>query len=181
MRNFFLLIFFVIPFYSISQQYYTNVGITEFDGSKAAFEPIRAKNESSRSIFDLATAEIAAIIMINKFEFRLGLMQEHFNENYLESYKYPKSTFEGKILNFENIKLNDSFKEVFIKGFLTIKDTKKEILAKGLIKKLNDKIQLKSSFSINLSDYDIKIPRIVFSKIDEKVKINLNYTYGEKK
>ena len=74
-----------------------------------------------------------------------------------------------------------SFEEVFIKGFLTIKDTKKEILAKGLIKKLNDKIQLKSSFSINLSDYDIKIPRIVFSKIDEKVKINLNYTYGEKK
>ena len=163
-----------------SQQFYTNNGITEFDGSKAAFEPIRATNKSCVSIFDLKNGKIAAVININEFKFRLGLMQEHFNENYLESNKYPKSTFEGTIENYENIELIDSFEEVSINGVLTIKGVSNSILAKGYIKKIGDKIELKSSFSVILSDYNVKIPRIVFKKIDEEVKIKLNYSYAKK-
>ena len=90
--NFFLLFSITIS----AQKYYTNTGITEFDGSKAAFEPIKAKNNSSISAINVSNGNIAALIKIKDFEFRLGLMQEHFNENYLESYKYPKSTFTGK-------------------------------------------------------------------------------------
>ena len=107
-------------------------------------------------------------------------MQEHFNENYLESNIYPTSTFEGYIENFDKISLDNNFQEISIKGTLTIKGESNDILATGFLKKNNNKIELKSSFSVKLSEYKIKIPRVVFKKIDEEVKINLNYVYEEK-
>ena len=176
----FLLIFCLFTTVCLSQKYYTDSGLTEFDGSKAAFEPIKAKNESSISIFDVNNGKIAALIKIREFNFRLGLMEEHFNENYLESNIYPTSTFEGSIEDFDKISLDDNFQQISIKGTLTIKGESNEILAVGFLKKNNNKIELKSSFSVKLSEYKIKIPRVVFKKIDEEVKINLNYVYEEK-
>ena len=99
----FLLIFLLIFSQQIifSQKFHTDKGVTKFDGSKAAFEPITAINSKTLSIIDSFTGQIAAVILISEFDFRLGLMQEHFNENYLESNIYPKSTFEGLINNFK--------------------------------------------------------------------------------
>ena len=161
-----------------SQKYYTEVGLTEFDGSKAAFEPIKAINNSTISIIDFKTGNIAAVIIINQFEFRLRLMQEHFNENYLESNIYPRSTFEGKIINLNDI--TENFKNYQITGNLTIKGVTKEINTTALIRKLKNKVELMSNFLVILSDFGIKIPKIVFKKIDEEVKINLNFVYDEK-
>ena len=175
-----VLIFCLFTTVCLSQKYYTDSGLTEFDGSKAAFEPIKAKNESSISIFDVNDGKIAALIKIREFNFRLGLMEEHFNENYLESNIYPTSTFEGSIENFDKISLESNIQEISIKGTLTIKGESNEILAIGFLKKNNNKIELKSSFSVKLSKYKIKIPRVVFKKIDEEVKINLSYVYEEK-
>ena len=183
--NFFLLFSITIS----AQKYYTNTGITEFDGSKAAFEPIKAKNNSSISAINVSNGNIAALIKIKDFEFRLGLMQEHFNENYLESYNYPKSTFEGnielsegsiydgntKIFNYDLV--DENFMDIIIKGQLTIKGVTKDIIATGKIKKIENDLNLISSFSVKLSDFNIKIPKVVFMKIDEVVKINLNYNY----
>lgn len=183
--NFFLLFSITIS----AQKYYTKTGITEFDGSKAAFEPIKAKNNSSISAINVSNGNIAALIKIKDFEFRLGLMQEHFNENYLESYNYPKSTFEGnielsegsiydgntKIFNYDLV--DENFMDIIIKGQLTIKGVTKDIIATGKIKKIENDLNLISSFSVKLSDFNIKIPKIVFMKIDEVVKINLNYNY----
>lgn len=174
------LIFCLFTTVCLSQKYYTDSGLTEFDGSKAAFEPIKAKNGSSISIFDFNNGEIAALIKIREFNFRLGLMEEHFNENYLESNIYPTSTFEGSIEDFDKISLDDNFQQISLKGTLTIKGESNEILAVGFLKKNNNKIELKSSFSVKLSEYKIKIPRVVFKKIDEEVKINLSYVYEEK-
>ena len=183
--NFFLLFSITIS----AQKYYTKNGITEFDGSKAAFEPIKAKNNFSISAIDVSNGNIAALIQIKNFEFRLGLMQEHFNENYLESYKYPKSTFtgnieisKGSILDgnnkvFDFSLVDENFMEIIISGQLTIKGVTKDIIAAGKIKKIENILNLISSFSIKLSDYNVKIPKVVFMKIDEVVKINLNYNY----
>ena len=179
-NNLLLLIFFLFTTVCLSQKYYTDSGLTEFDGSKAAFEPIKAKNKSSISIFDVNNGKIAALIKIREFNFRLGLMEEHFNENYLESNIYPTSTFEGSIEDFDKISLDDNFQQISIKGTLTIKGESNEILAVGFLKKNNNKIEIKSSFSDKLSEYKIKIHRVVFKKIDEEVKINLNYVYEEK-
>ena len=187
-----LYIFNVFLFFSITisaQKYYTKSGITEFDGSKAAFEPIKAKNNSSISAIDVSNGNIAALIEIKDFQFRLGLMQEHFNENYLESYKYPKSTFEG---NIETLKgsifeensdifnyslVDNNFMDIILKGQLTIKGITKDIIAVGKIKKNESALNLICSFSIKLSDFNVKIPKVVFMKIDELVEINLNYNY----
>ena len=163
-----------------SQQFYTDEGVTKFDGSKAAFEPIRASNNNTVSIIDSSDGQIAAVILISEFDFRLGLMQEHFNENYLESNVYPKSTFEGQIKNFSLEELNQDFKEHEIEGVLTIKGVINNISTKAKIRKIDEKIELTSGFSVMLSDYKVKIPKIVFKKIDEEVKINLNFVYERK-
>ena len=189
--NLFIFNFLLLFSITISaQKYYTKTGITEFDGSKAAFEPIKAKNNSSISAINVSNGNIAALIKIKDFEFRLGLMQEHFNENYLESYKYPKSTFEGNIeLStgsifdgkteiFDYGLVDENFMDIIIKGQLTIKGVTKDIIATGKIKKIENDLNLISSFSIKLSDFNVRIPKVVFMKIDEVVKINLNYNYG---
>ena len=94
MRFYLLTLIFVVCVQNIvAQKFYTNEGLTRFDGSKAAFEPIKANNNKTVSIIDTGSGQIAAVILISEFDFRLGLMQEHFNENYLESNIYPKSTF----------------------------------------------------------------------------------------
>ena len=163
-----------------SQQFYTDKGVTKFDGSKAAFEPIKASNNNTVSIIDSSNGQIAAVILISEFDFRLGLMQEHFNENYLESNVYPKSTFEGQIKNFNVLNLNENVMIHEITGNLTIKGVAKKISTIAEISKLDNKIKIKSDFSIMLSDFGVKIPKIVFKKIDEEVKISLNFIYDKK-
>ena len=163
-----------------SQQFYTDKGVTKFDGSKAAFEPIKASNNNTVSIIDSSNGQIAAVILISEFDFRLGLMQEHFNENYLESNVYPKSTFEGQIKNFNVLNLNENVMIHEITGNLTIKGVAKKISTIAEISKLDNQIKIKSDFSIMLSDFGVKIPKIVFKKIDEEVKISLNFTYDKK-
>ena len=181
MKHFLLL--FVLIFSQqdiLSQQFYTDKGVTKFDGSKAAFEPIKATNNNSVSIIDSETGQIAAVILISKFEFRLGLMQEHFNENYLKSNVYPKSTFEGKIEDFNVLNLTENVITHEITGNLTIKGVAKKIKTIAEISKLDNQIKIKSNFSVFLSDFGIKVPKIVFKKIDEEVKISLNFTYDKK-
>lgn len=163
-----------------SQQLYTNNGVTTFDGSKESFEPISAVNDKSVSVIDVNKGNIAALIYIKDFEFRLGLMQEHFNENYMDSGKYPKSTFSGVILNFDDKKLENKYTNFRIKGEIEIKGVKKEISTIAKIKKTDDGINLSTTFNIQLSDYNVKIPRLVFKKIDENIKVNLNYNYEKK-
>ena len=160
-----------------SQQLYTNKGETIFDGSKESFEPIKAINNNSVSIIDTDNGNIAALIYIKDFEFRLGLMQEHFNENYMYSSKFPKSTFEGVIQNFNFEKLENNYTNFIIEGEIEIKGVKKNITTVAKIKKTVYGIDLNTSFNMKLSDYKIKIPRLVFKKIDENVVVNLNYSY----
>ena len=162
------------------QQLYTNKGETIFDGSKESFEPIKAVNNNSVSLIDINNGRIAALIYIKDFEFRLGLMQEHFNENYMFSNKYPKSTFEGVIQNFNYDKLENNYTNFIIEGEIEIKGVKKNISTVGVIKKTVEGIDLNTNFNIKLSDFDIKIPRLVFKKIDENVKVSLNYNYEKK-
>ena len=180
--KYFLLLFTLIFSQQVlfSQQFYTDKGVTKFDGSKAAFEPIKASNNNTVSIIDSSNGQIAAVILISEFDFRLGLMQEHFNENYLESNVYPKSTFEGQIKNFNVLNLNENVMIHEITGNLTIKGVAKKISTIAEISKLDNQIKIKSDFSIMLSDFGVKIPKIVFKKIDEEVKISLNFIYDKK-
>ena len=98
MKKLKLLILFLFLSASVfAQKYYTKTGTTEFRASVKAFEPVAARNNSTSAVLDSKTGNIAALLFINAFHFKVGLMQEHFNENYMDSNRHPKAVFRGKI------------------------------------------------------------------------------------
>jgi polyisoprenoid-binding protein YceI len=105
-------------------------------------------------------------------------MEDHFNENYMESDKYPKSIFKGKFSNIENIDFNkDGTYPATVKGTLEIHGVKKEVETTGTIKVSGKNITATASFEVTLEDYKVDVPSIVGIKISEKAKIKVNCTY----
>jgi polyisoprenoid-binding protein YceI len=107
-------------------------------------------------------------------------MQEHFNENYMDSSKYPKATFSGNIQNFSFEKLSDSQKEHKIHGVLTIRGIEKEITISCHLKKIKKGLSLKTNFNVLASDFEIKIPKVVRNKISQEINITAEYDLIEK-
>jgi polyisoprenoid-binding protein YceI len=93
------------------------------------------------------------------------MMQDHFNENYMESRRYPKAVFKGKIEKFDLKDINEIEKEYQIKGKLVLRGKSKEVIVNALIKKVGDGIQIISDFPIAVSDFNIRIPNEIASKI----------------
>ena len=102
-------------------------------------------------------------------------MEEHFNENYMESTKFPKASFSGKIVDFNISDLSSSNKTYKIKGTLTIRGIKKEVVIESSIKSVNNIIHIKAGFSVTPEDFEIKIPSIVRKKIAKKVDVSFNF------
>jgi polyisoprenoid-binding protein YceI len=101
-------------------------------------------------------------------------MEEHFNENYVESDKFPKASFKGKIEDFDVSKLSASSKPVKISGDLTLHGKTKKITVNSKIQKSDDKITITGSFEVKAEDFDIEIPKLVSKKIAEKIKVSFN-------
>ena len=161
-----------------AQKYITKSGLTEFKASVEAFEPVEAKNKSTTAILDTSNGEIAALLFIKAFEFRVALMQEHFNENYMESDKFSKATFKGNLEKFDASNLNATYQ---IKGELSIRGQTKNISTLATLKKDGEIINLEAEFDVSPSDFDIKIPSIVEEKISKTIVISLKYELIEKK
>ena len=117
-------------------------------------------------------------MVITDFTFPKSLMQTHFNENYMESDKYPKSTFKGKISNSSEVKFEVNGKyNAIIEGELTIHNVTKTIKVNGTIEVKDGKIFAKATFPVKLVDYKIEIPKIVFQKIAETVQVTVDLSY----
>jgi len=142
--------------------------------SKAFIEDITAKSQKSKSVIDLSTGNIAFSIPINSFEFRKSLMQEHFNEKYLESDIYPKSTFTATLLGFESGK---DYDEIFAEGVLEIHGVKQNVKIPGSIIYNGSKLAIHSVFIIKIADYKIRIPRLMFQNIAEVIKVTIDFEY----
>lgn len=175
-----LIAFLIVCQMAISQTYFTRTGLTEFKASVEAFEPVEAKNNSTTAILKVKTGDIAAQLFINAFKFRVALMQEHFNENYMDSNKFPKGVFRGKLKNFDLSSIT-SEKEFDLEGSLTIRGVKKEISTKAKIKKEGDNYRLTATFTVEPGDFNIDIPSIVRKKIADKINITIDYELVEKK
>lgn len=168
-------IIYFIAFFSINifsqNKYLTKTGVVNFEASVASFEEIKAKNEAVTAILNTENGEFAALILVKGFRFKNALMEEHFNENYAESYKYPKATFKGKIDNFsiEALKTKSDFKII---GELNFHGkTKKMEVVDLAVSKTNGNISVIGNFKVNASDFDIKIPKIVKNKVSESVNV----------
>lgn len=164
-----------------AQKYFTKTGTTEFKASVDAFEPVEAINKSTTIVLDVSNGNIAGLLFVKAFHFEIALMQEHFNENYMDSDKHPKATFKGTLEGFSMDKLLDSDTEFNLKGTLTIRGIVKKISTTVRINKQDEAITLKAEFSVQPQDFDIKIPSIVREKIAESINIALNYELTEKK
>ena len=142
--------------------------------SSALLEDIEARNEKAKSVFNADNGDIVFSIPVNQFQFAKSLMQEHFNEKYMESEKYPKSTFKGKVLDFEKGREN---KEIWAEGELEIHGVKRNVKIPGNLIFKDKKVIMESKFTIKLEDYAIKIPSLLFQKIAEEVEVTINFEY----
>jgi polyisoprenoid-binding protein YceI len=143
--------------------------------SHASIEDIAAKTDKSNSIFNISTGEIVFSIPIKDFEFEKALMKEHFNEKYMETEKYPKSTFQGKITNFQQTASGEQ--EARAVGKLTIHGVTKNVELPGKIEVAEGRVVMKSKFVIKLADYKIKIPTLLWKNIAEQVEVTIEFTY----
>ncbi len=157
----------------------TRHGQIKFEASVPSFEPVAAVNNSASAILDQSNGEFAALALMKAFKFKVPLMQEHFNENYIESSKYPKATFKGKILNFDASKLTTAA-TYDLEGDLTVHGATKKIKTKISLVAKDGKININSNFTVKVQDFNIEIPSVVKSKLSEDVNITVDLVLTEK-
>ena len=180
MKKLYTLCFFFVAVSVFSQTYFTRSGNTDFKASVEAFEPVEAKNTSTTVILKTATGDIAAQLFINAFQFKVALMQEHFNENYMDSDKFPKAVFRGKLIDFDFAN-STTEKEYKLTGTLTVRGIKKEINTTAKVILKEGKLFLDAKFIVEPQDFNIDIPSIVRKKIADKINVTLQYELVEKK
>lgn len=157
--------------------YITKNGNVSFHAGTPVEDIDGATNEAT-SILNTSSGEVVFQILIKSFHFSRALMEEHFNENYMESSKFPKSTFKGKILEINKIDFKKNGKyEVDVKGELVIRGKTKSISAKSLLIVEGSKITGESKFKMQLTDFGIEIPSLVADKISNDVMIEINCKY----
>ncbi|MEP7109557.1 MAG: YceI family protein [Ferruginibacter sp.] len=154
-------------------RYFTKAGAVSFKAG-TALEEIDGINKSATCIFDGTSGQIEFALLVKGFEFKRSLMQEHFNENYLESNKFPKSTFKGKISNIDKVNFQkDGNYIVNVKGILEIHGIKNEIETTGSFKVSGETVLSTAEFTIVLEDYKIDIPGVVKDKISKTANIKV--------
>ncbi len=175
MKNLTLLfaIFLTISVFA-QEKYLTKNGTIDFEASVPAFEEVKAKNSSVTAILNTTNGEFASLALMKGFRFKVALMEEHFNENYIDSDEYPKATMKGKIANFDISQLSGS-KEYQFTGTLTLHGKSKEITTPVTLTKDGDSIKLTSKFSVTPEEFDIEIPSVVRKKVAEGVDVSVDF------
>lgn len=164
-----------------AQKFFTKTGKTEFKASVEAFEAVEATSNSTTAILNTATGDVAALIFVKSFHFEVALMEEHFNENYMDTKDHPKATFKGKISDFDAGKLTADWTELKITGTLKIRGIDKSINDVIKLKKVGNKIIVSGLLIVSPSDFKIEIPGAVSSKIAKEIKVTMDYELVEKK
>ena len=152
-------------------KYFTKTGKISFF-SKASLEDIEAKNGAVTAVLDTRTGALQFAVLMKGFEFKKALMQEHFNENYVESSKYPKADFKGVVVNNSEVSYSKpGTYPTKIKGKLTMHGITKDVETTGLISVEPTQLKATSTFNVQLSDYGIKLPALVKDKVSNTIKI----------
>lgn len=155
----------------IAQKIVTRTGHIWFE-SHTPLEDIEAHTHQAMSVLNSENGELAFAVLIKGFQFEKALMQEHFNEKYMESDTYPKATFAGNLTDFSAIDLDqDGTYPAKATGSLTIHGVKKEIEADGQVTVKGDQLTLTSEFTVEVADYEIKIPSVVRDNIAKTITI----------
>ena len=178
MKRLLLFVFFLNIVLAVNaQKFMTKNGFISFY-SHTPMEDIKGDNNQVVGILDISTGEMVFQALIKSFHFDRALMEEHFNENYMESDKIPKSIFKGKITDLKSVDFtkNGTY-NVTVDGDLTIHDVTNKISAKGTIEVVTGGINASSKFNIVPEDYKIIIPGVVKDKFDKSLQVTVTMKY----
>jgi polyisoprenoid-binding protein YceI len=174
-----IIIIFILTNLFAKEIFFTRSGTISFYSS-ALLEDIEAVNHQVTCVLNMENGEVAFRVPIHGFTFENALMQEHFNENYMESDKYPTAGFKGKIENWSELKLSGEPQDVNLTGELTIHGVTNQISETGQISFQNGELFGTSKFNVTVADYDIEIPKIVRENIAKIVEVTVNMEMKKK-
>jgi hypothetical protein len=158
-------------------KYMTKTGVISFF-SASIMEDIEARNNKVAAVLDLTTGQLAFAVPIREFQFKRTLMQEHFNENYMESEKYPKATFTGQIVNAAQVakQLLTASQNVEVEGQMTMHGVSRKVAVSGTLQQRDGQLVVFAYFNIAPADYAIDVPLLVREHIAKSVSVRVNLT-----
>jgi len=176
MKYFSVLLLALLSFTQAGQDVYVckNAKINIY--SSAPIEDIEANSNEGVSVYNAATGELAFSLPIRSLHFEKAMMEEHFNENYIESDKYPKATFKGKINEHPDLGKDGSY-PVTVTGDFQVHGVTQNRTVKGEIKVNRGVVSMSSEFMVKCADHHIDIPKIVFHNIAESIKMTVSANY----
>lgn len=146
--------------------------------STAPMEDIKAESKQVVTIFDIKEGKIVASMLMRSFNFRKALMQEHFNENYVESHQYPKASFTGTVTNIDDVDLTKEGKySLDVTGEITLHGVTKPLKLKADVVVAGGSLQVKAVFPLTVKDFKIEVPRLVVDNIAEVVEVTVAFNY----
>ena len=165
---------------AVAQKYFTKNGTISFF-SATSLENIKADNNQVMSVLNVTTGDMQFSVLVKSFHFKKALMEEHFNENYMESDKFPKSTFKGTITDISKVNFTkDGTYPVSVSGDLTMHGVTQKVTTNGNISVSGGKITGTSVFKVALVDYKISVPKVVENNISKTIEITINCLYDQK-
>lgn len=167
----------LLVFSANAQKYMTKNGFIGFY-SHTSMEDIKGDNNQVAGVIDISTGELVFQALIKSFHFDRALMEEHFNENYMESEKFPKAIFKGKIINLSavNFTKNGTY-DITVEGDLTIHNVTNKISTKGTLDVITGGLNASSKFNVVPEDYKIEIPGVVREKINKNLEVTVLMKY----
>ena len=164
-----------------AQKYFTRNGEIDFQ-SETPLEKIEAKNKSVTAVLDIESGRVEFAALIKAFEFEKALMQEHFNENYMESSQFPKAVFKGQLTDFDARQLtHDGNYTATVSGELTMHGETRPVSTEARFHVKDGRVAAVTEFSVLVADYKIEIPAVVRDNIAKEVLINVKVDLEELK
>lgn len=180
-----IILFFAVLAGSLNAQniFFTKTAKVKLDATPDnPVEEIEAINNEASSFVNKETGDVVFAVLVKSFRFQKALMEEHFNENYMESNKFPKSDFKGKISDLSAVNFSkDGEYKAEVEGTLTMHGVSKTVKASVTFTVKGAKFSANTSFKIVLADYGIERPSVVKDKISETVTIAVDASYEPKK
>lgn len=175
MKKMVLLLFFITYNFFAQSEMTTTTGVINFEASVPLYEEVTATNKAVYCAIDLKKGIITTEVKMKEFLFKLSLMEEHFNKKYLETERYPMSSFKGTIEGFNINNIGTSPKEFTIKGDLKIHGKTKKITTKAFLKKVANGLEIVSNFKVETKYFNIQIPEILSMKVAETANVQFNF------
>ena len=158
-------------------KYLTKAGYISFF-SASIMEDIEARNAKVAAVVDLSNGQMAFSVPVREFQFKRTLMQEHFNENYMESDKFPKATFTGQVTNAAQVlkQLPTATQNVEVEGQMTLHGVTHKVAISGTLQLRDGQLVIFAYFNIAPADYAIDIPLLVREHIAKSVSVRVSLT-----